>query len=93
MQTPKANAVVAALPLAAPFRAAEGLEEASRAGQVYVAALRGTASGGGYELALACERILLVDDRRAAVSLPEVSLLAVLPGTGGLTRLVDKRGH
>lgn len=68
------------------------IEEASRAGQVYIAALQGTASGGGYELALACERILLVDDRRAAVSLPEVSLLAVLPGTGGLTRLVDKRG-
>ena len=68
------------------------LEESSRAGQVYIAALEGTASGGGYELALACERILLVDDRKSAVSLPEVPLLAVLPGTGGLTRLVDKRG-
>jgi benzoyl-CoA-dihydrodiol lyase len=67
------------------------MEAATRAGQRYVAVLAGTASGGGYELALACERILLVDDRRAAVSLPEVPLLAVLPGTGGLTRLVDKR--
>ena len=68
------------------------LEDATRAGQRWIAALSGTASGGGYELALACERILLVDDRRAAVSLPELPLLAVLPGTGGLTRLVDKRG-
>jgi benzoyl-CoA-dihydrodiol lyase len=68
------------------------LEDASRAGQRWIAALSGTASGGGYELALACDRILLVDDRRAAVSLPELPLLAVLPGTGGLTRLVDKRG-
>ena len=68
------------------------MEEATRAGQRWIAALAGTASGGGYELALACERILLVDDRRAAVSLPELPLLAVLPGTGGLTRLVDKRG-
>ena len=68
------------------------IEDASRAGQRWIAALAGTASGGGYELALACERILLVDDRRAAVSLPELPLLAVLPGTGGLTRLVDKRG-
>ena len=67
------------------------IEDATRAGQRWLAALSGTASGGGYELALACERILLVDDRRAAVSLPEVPLLAVLPGTGGLTRLVDKR--
>jgi benzoyl-CoA-dihydrodiol lyase len=67
------------------------IEEASAAGQRYVAVLAGTASGGGYELALACERIVLVDDRRAAVSLPELPLLAVLPGTGGLTRLVDKR--
>jgi benzoyl-CoA-dihydrodiol lyase len=67
------------------------IEDASAAGQRYVAVLAGTASGGGYELALACERILLVDDRRAAVSLPELPLLAVLPGTGGLTRLVDKR--
>jgi len=68
------------------------IEDATRAGQRWIAALGGTASGGGYELALACERILLVDDRRAAVSLPELPLLAVLPGTGGLTRLVDKRG-
>ena len=67
------------------------IEDATRAGQRWIAALAGTASGGGYELALACERILLVDDRRAAVSLPELPLLAVLPGTGGLTRLVDKR--
>jgi benzoyl-CoA-dihydrodiol lyase len=67
------------------------LEDATRAGQIWIAALGGTASGGGYELALACDRILLVDDRRAAVSLPELPLLAVLPGTGGLTRLVDKR--
>src|SRR5438477_4822224 len=54
-------------------------------------ALGGTASGGGYELALACDEILLVDDGSSAVSLPEVPLLGVLPGTGGLTRLVDKR--
>jgi len=68
------------------------IEDATReAGQTWIAALRGTASGGGYELALACERIWLVDDRKAAVSLPEVPLLGVLPGTGGLTRLVDKR--
>src|SRR5262249_16771637 len=56
-----------------------------------LAALNGTASGGGYELALACEHIMLVDDRSSAVSLPELPLLGVLPGTGGLTRLVDKR--
>ncbi len=68
------------------------IEDATRAGQTYLAALRGTASGGGYELAMACERILLIDDRRSAVSLPELPLLGVLPGTGGLTRLVDKRG-
>ncbi len=68
------------------------IEAATAAGQTYIAALRGTASGGGYELALACARILLVDDRRSAVSLPELPLLGVLPGTGGLTRLVDKRG-
>ncbi|MGH9884324.1 MAG: enoyl-CoA hydratase-related protein [bacterium] len=67
------------------------IEDATRAGKRWIAALSGTASGGGYELALACDRILLVDDRRAAVSLPELPLLAVLPGTGGLTRLVDKR--
>ncbi|MCI0388526.1 MAG: 2,3-epoxybenzoyl-CoA dihydrolase [Acidobacteria bacterium] len=57
----------------------------------YIAALNGTASGGGYELAIACDEIYLVDDGNAAVSLPEVPLLGVLPGTGGLTRLVDKR--
>ena len=68
------------------------IEDASRrSGQRYVAALNGTASGGGYELAIACEEIYLVDDAVSAVSLPEVPLLGVLPGTGGLTRLVDKR--
>jgi benzoyl-CoA-dihydrodiol lyase len=68
------------------------IEEATAAsGQVWIAAVNGTAAGGGYELALACDEILLVDDRSSAVSLPEVPLLAVLPGTGGLTRLVDKR--
>src|SRR4029079_16956376 len=61
-------------------------------GQTYLAALNGTAAGGGYEIALACERILLVDDNSSAVSLPEVSLLGVLPGTCGLTRVTDKRG-
>jgi len=60
-------------------------------GQVWLAALNGTASGGGYELALACEQILLVDDRSSVVSLPELPLLGVLPGTGGLTRVTDKR--
>jgi benzoyl-CoA-dihydrodiol lyase len=68
------------------------IEDASaHSGQRYLAALEGTASGGGYELALACDHILLADDGNSAVSLPEVALLAVLPGTGGLTRLVDKR--
>jgi benzoyl-CoA-dihydrodiol lyase len=68
------------------------IEDASRfSGQRYVAALNGTASGGGYELAIACDEIYLVDDGNSAVSLPEVPLLGVLPGTGGLTRLVDKR--
>ncbi|NOX30710.1 MAG: benzoyl-CoA-dihydrodiol lyase [Actinobacteria bacterium] len=68
------------------------IENASEfSGQTWIAAVNGTAAGGGYELALACEEILLVDDRSSAVSLPEVSLLAVLPGTGGLTRVVDKR--
>jgi len=66
-------------------------ESSEQAGQVYIAALNGTASGGGYELALACEHIYLIDDGNAAVSLPEVPLLGVLPGTGGLTRLTDKR--
>jgi benzoyl-CoA-dihydrodiol lyase len=60
-------------------------------GQTWLAALNGTTAGGGYELALACAEILLVDDGSATVSLPEVPLLGVLPGTGGLTRLVDKR--
>ena len=69
-----------------------GMEDASvNSGQIWLAALNGTASGGGYELALACEHIALVDDRSSTVSLPELPLLAVLPGTGGLTRVVDKR--
>ena len=68
------------------------IEDASHnSGQIYMAALNGTAAGGGYELALATEYLMLIDDGNAAVSLPEVPLLAVLPGTGGLTRLVDKR--
>jgi benzoyl-CoA-dihydrodiol lyase len=68
------------------------IEDASdHSGQRYLAAVSGTAAGGGYELALACDWITLIDDRRSAVSLPEVALLAVLPGTGGLTRLTDKR--
>ena len=69
-----------------------GIEDATaNSGQVWIAALNGTASGGGYELALACEHIMLVDDRSSSVSLPELPLLGVLPGTGGLTRVVDKR--
>ncbi len=69
-----------------------GIEDASEHGHFHsLAALNGTASGGGYELALACDKILLVDDRSSAVSFPELPLLGVLPGTGGLTRLVDKR--
>jgi len=68
------------------------IEDATAASQqAWLAAVNGTAAGGGYELALACDDILLVDDRSSAVSLPEVPLLGVLPGTGGLTRLVDKR--
>src|SRR5882757_5304707 len=68
------------------------IEDASQhSGLKFIAALNGTASGGGYELALACDEILLIDDGNSAVSLPEVPLLGVLPGTGGLTRLVDKR--
>ncbi|HWB50250.1 MAG TPA: 2,3-epoxybenzoyl-CoA dihydrolase [Stellaceae bacterium] len=68
------------------------IEDASEnSGQRYLAAVGGTAAGGGYELAAACDWITLIDDRRSAVSLPEVPLLAVLPGTGGLTRLTDKR--
>src|SRR5271167_1695821 len=70
----------------------DGMEDSSRHdGLKFIAALNGTTAGGGYELALACDEILLVDDRSSAVSLPEVPLLGVLPGTGGLTRLVDKR--
>ncbi len=69
-----------------------GIEDATASsGQTYLAALNGTASGGGYELALACEYLMLIDDRSSAVSLPELPLLGVLPGTGGLTRVVDKR--
>lgn len=60
-------------------------------GQIYVAAIKGACAGGGYELALACNHIMLVDDASSSVSLPEVPLLAVLPGTGGLTRVTDKR--
>lgn len=68
------------------------IEDASaNSGQTWLAAINGTAAGGGYEMALACHEILLIDDRSSAVSLPEIPLLAVLPGTGGLTRLVDKR--
>jgi benzoyl-CoA-dihydrodiol lyase len=68
------------------------IEDAStRSGQRYLAAVNGPCAGGGYELALACDAIALVDDGNSAVSLPEVPLLGVLPGTGGLTRVVDKR--
>jgi benzoyl-CoA-dihydrodiol lyase len=68
------------------------IEDASRhSGQKFLAALNGTTAGGGYELALACDDIVLIDDGSSAVSLPEVPLLGVLPGTGGLTRVVDKR--
>ena len=68
------------------------LEDASASSNKrFLAALNGTASGGGYELALACDKILLVDDRNSAVSFPELPLLGVLPGTGGLTRITDKR--
>ena len=66
-------------------------DDSHHSGRRYLAALNGTASGGGYELAIACDEIYLVDDGNSAVSLPEVPLLGVLPGTGGLTRLVDKR--
>src|SRR5712664_96133 len=69
-----------------------GLEDASRySGLKFIAAVNGACAGGGYELALACDEIFLVDDHSSAVSLPEVPLLGVLPGTGGLTRLTDKR--
>jgi benzoyl-CoA-dihydrodiol lyase len=69
-----------------------GIEDATaNSGQTYIAAVNGTAAGGGYEMALACDQILLIDDNSSAVSLPEVPLLGVLPGTGGLTRVIDKR--
>jgi benzoyl-CoA-dihydrodiol lyase len=69
-----------------------GIEDASKhSGLKFLAALNGTTAGGGYELALACDEISMIDDRSSTVSLPEVPLLGVLPGTGGLTRLVDKR--
>jgi benzoyl-CoA-dihydrodiol lyase len=69
-----------------------GIEDATASsGQAYLAAVNGTASGGGYELALACEYIMLIDDRSSSVALPELPLLGVLPGTGGLTRVTDKR--
>jgi benzoyl-CoA-dihydrodiol lyase len=69
-----------------------GIEDSSRhSGLKFLAACNGTTAGGGYELALACDEVWLVDDRSSAVSLPEVPLLGVLPGTGGLTRLIDKR--
>ncbi|MFB4314241.1 2,3-epoxybenzoyl-CoA dihydrolase [Actinomadura sp. 21ATH] len=70
-----------------------GMEDASaHSGLTFIAAVNGSCAGGGYELALACDRILLIDDNSSSVALPEVPLLGVLPGTGGLTRLVDKRG-
>jgi benzoyl-CoA-dihydrodiol lyase len=69
-----------------------GIEDSSKhSGLKFVAALNGSCAGGGYELALACDDIVLIDDRSSAVSLPEVPLLGVLPGTGGLTRVTDKR--
>jgi benzoyl-CoA-dihydrodiol lyase len=69
-----------------------GIEDSStHSGLKFIAALNGACAGGGYELALACDEIVLVDDRSSAVSLPEVPLLGVLPGTGGLTRVTDKR--
>ena len=69
-----------------------GIEDSSRHdGLKFLAAVNGTVAGGGYELALACDEILMIDDRSSTVSLPEVPLLGVLPGTGGLTRLTDKR--
>jgi benzoyl-CoA-dihydrodiol lyase len=70
-----------------------GMEDATEhSGQTWLAAVNGSCAGGGYELALACDHIVLVDDNSSTVALPEVPLLGVLPGTGGLTRVVDKRG-
>src|SRR5881394_1103430 len=66
-------------------------DSSQQSGLKFIAAINGTCAGGGYELALACDEIMMVDDRSSTVSLPEVPLLGVLPGTGGLTRLVDKR--
>ena len=69
-----------------------GLEDSSKySGLKFIAAVNGACAGGGYEVALACDEIILIDDRSSAVSLPEVPLLGVLPGTGGLTRVTDKR--
>mgnify|MGYP001193561155 CR=1 FL=1 len=69
-----------------------GFEDSSNSGSLkFIAAINGICAGGGYEVALACDEILLIDDRSSTVSLPEVPLLGVLPGTGGLTRLTDKR--
>jgi benzoyl-CoA-dihydrodiol lyase len=69
-----------------------GIEDSSRhSGLKFIAACNGSTAGGGYELALACDEIILIDDRSSSVSLPEIPLLGVLPGTGGLTRLIDKR--
>lgn len=69
-----------------------GFEDSSESGSLkFIAAVNGICAGGGYEVALACDEILLIDDRSSTVSLPEVPLLGVLPGTGGVTRLIDKR--
>ena len=69
-----------------------GFEDSSESGSIkFIAAVNGICAGGGYEVALACDEILLIDDRSSTVSLPEVPLLGVLPGTGGVTRLIDKR--
>ena len=69
-----------------------GIEDSSRNdGLKFLASINGTIAGGGYELALACDKLLMIDDRSSSVSLPEVPLLGVLPGTGGLTRVIDKR--